>query len=169
MTDNTDITGGSGTTIATDNIGAVRYQRSKVVWGVDGVATDVSDASPMPVSLPEASLHVTATAASGVTITATLPAPAAGLYHYITTIDIELYSAAARTGSATPWLVTSTNLPGSPAWNFPTAGAIGTIDRLVMPLGRVLRSSVASTATTIVAPAATGGIWRLNISYFIGS
>ncbi len=166
MSDNVAITQGSGTTIAADNISSVLYQRTKMVWGADGTATDVSAANPLPTTRTPATLHVTATAASAAAITATLAAAGAGLFHYITSIDIELYSTAARTGSATPWLVTTTNLPGDPVWNFPTAGAIGTIDRLVMPLDSPLRSSVANTATTIVAPAATGGIWRLNISYF---
>ncbi len=166
MTDNVAITAGSGTSIAADNVGGVLYQRMKNVWGADGVANDVSATNPMPTTGTPATLHVTATATSGTTITNTLPAAGAGLFHYITAIDIELYSAAARTGSATPWLVTSTNLPGSPVWNFPTAGAIGTIDRLLLPFDSPLRSSVANTATTFVAPAATGGIWRLNISYF---
>lgn len=40
---------GSGPTFATDEINGVDYPRTKVVWGVDGVATDVSAAAPLPV------------------------------------------------------------------------------------------------------------------------
>lgn len=166
MTDNVAITSGTGTSIAADNIGGIQYQRVKNVYGADGVAIDVSAATPLPVVHRAADLHVTAIGAAGAAVTATLPAPAAGLFHYITMIEITLYSAAARTGAAAPWVVTTTNLPGSPAFTFTTAGAIGTAERLVMPLEMPLRSSVAATATTIVGPVATGGIWRLNISYY---
>jgi len=42
---------GTGTDVlATDEIGGVHYPRSKMVWGADGVATDVSAADPMPVT-----------------------------------------------------------------------------------------------------------------------
>lgn len=51
MADNVAITAGSGTPIATDNVGGVNYQRSKVVWGVDGVVTDASTAAPLPVEI----------------------------------------------------------------------------------------------------------------------
>ena len=110
-------------------------------------------------------LWVSATAASGVAATASLPA-VAGQFHYITAIDIQLYATAARTGAATPVTVTTTNLPGSPAWPFPTAQAIGAIDRYDVPLLTALKSSVVNTATTIAAPIATAGIWRINVGYY---
>lgn len=48
MADNTSQTGTD--TIATDDIGGVKYQRAKVVFGADGAATDVSAAAPLPVT-----------------------------------------------------------------------------------------------------------------------
>lgn len=36
--------------VATDQIGGVDYQRVKLTWGVDGVASDVSAGAPLPVS-----------------------------------------------------------------------------------------------------------------------
>lgn len=50
MADNVPITPGSGADIATDEIGGLHYQRTKVGFGVDGSYGDVSDANPMPVS-----------------------------------------------------------------------------------------------------------------------
>jgi hypothetical protein len=50
VADNVSITAGSGTTIATDEIGGVNYQRVKPSWGADGIATDVSEAAPLPVA-----------------------------------------------------------------------------------------------------------------------
>lgn len=51
MADNTPITPGTGTSIATDDIGGVQYQRMKLTLGNDGVSDgDVSSTNPMPVS-----------------------------------------------------------------------------------------------------------------------
>jgi hypothetical protein len=49
MSDNTDITPGTGATVAADNVGGVLYQRVKPTHGADGSATDVSATSPLPV------------------------------------------------------------------------------------------------------------------------
>jgi hypothetical protein len=50
MADNVGYTPGSGEVIATDDIAGVQYQRVKPVWGVDGVAQDVNDNTPLPVT-----------------------------------------------------------------------------------------------------------------------
>lgn len=49
MADNVSINQGSSTTIATDDVGSVHYQRVKLTWGADGTATDVSTAAYLPV------------------------------------------------------------------------------------------------------------------------
>lgn len=50
MADNTVLnTGTGGDVIATDDIAGVKYQRVKVVYGVDGAATDASATNPLPV------------------------------------------------------------------------------------------------------------------------
>lgn len=51
MADNVAVTAGSGTTIATDDVGGVQHQRVKVEFGADGSATDVSAAAPLPSNL----------------------------------------------------------------------------------------------------------------------
>ena len=48
MTDNVAVTAGAGTTIATDDISGVHYQRVKVTYGADGTATDPSSSAPFP-------------------------------------------------------------------------------------------------------------------------
>jgi hypothetical protein len=50
MADNVGYTEGSGKMIATDDIGGVQYQRVKPVWGTDGVANDVNETTPLPVT-----------------------------------------------------------------------------------------------------------------------
>lgn len=53
MVDNVAITAGSGTSIATDDIGGVQYQRIKQTWGPDGTANDTDTASgkALPIQL----------------------------------------------------------------------------------------------------------------------
>jgi hypothetical protein len=111
---------------------------------------------------PAASQGVTATGAAAVTLT--LPA-VPSQFHYITLIEIEAYSSSNRTGVATPILVTTTNLPGTPAFTFATAGAIGTTDTKVYVHAQPFRSVTVNTATTIVCPATAGVIWRVNVWY----
>lgn len=51
MADNINVTPGTGSTVAADDIGGVLHQRIKMVIGVDGVSNgDVSASNPMPVS-----------------------------------------------------------------------------------------------------------------------
>jgi hypothetical protein len=51
LPDNIAITAGAGTTVATDEIAGINFQRVKVTWGVDGVANDASATTPLPVQL----------------------------------------------------------------------------------------------------------------------
>lgn len=52
MPDNYLATQGVGTSFAADDVGGVLHPRVKPVWGADGVANDVSDATPLPVGGP---------------------------------------------------------------------------------------------------------------------
>lgn len=56
MSDNTSQSGND--TIATDDIGGIKYQRVKVTFGTDGSATDVSTSNALPVSDAGATLSV---------------------------------------------------------------------------------------------------------------
>jgi hypothetical protein len=113
-------------------------------------------------------LGVTAVGAAAAAVTLTIPA-VASQFHYIDSIEITLYSTAARTGNATPITCTTTNLSGNPAYTFATAGAIGTENtRQLNNANRPIKSSVVNTATTIVCPAVTGGLWRMNVRYSTG-
>jgi hypothetical protein len=166
-------TGTGGDTIATDQVtlmnGAVssipKVTRVKVMYGDDGSARDASLQYPIPIAMPPAQ-YITVTAAAGVGATLTIPAPAAGQFNYIMSLHISLYASAARTGAAAPVIVTTTNLPGAPAFNFSTAQAIGVIDRDDQDYVAPVKSTAAATATTFVAPVATSGIWRITATYY---
>lgn len=136
-----------------------------VVTGRASVADFLIYAKPVP-----ATLHVTATAAANTAATATLPAAGVGLFHYITSISIVRNATAALAGTAT-LIHTTTNLPGSPAWSVGNAmNAGGTqLDVDYQPC-QPLRSSVANTATTIVAAAGGAAVLnRVNVSYYVGA
>lgn len=49
MVDHLPVTPGSGSNVATDEIGGVHFQRVKVTFGADGAAADVSKDNPIPV------------------------------------------------------------------------------------------------------------------------
>jgi hypothetical protein len=132
-----------------------------------------SDQSTLPANaeMRGSTLHVTGTAAVNTGVTVTLPAAGAGLFHYITSIQIvKLYSVVGVAAGAGV-IITSTNLPGNPAW---------TTEQLASPAGTApvvlnyqpttpLKSSVANTATTIVCPVQLQTIWRVNVTYFTGA
>jgi hypothetical protein len=60
MADNYVFTPGSGGTAAADDVGNVLYPRIKMNWGADGAANDVSAANPLPSSIINGSIAVTA-------------------------------------------------------------------------------------------------------------
>jgi len=64
MADNVAITAGSGTTVATDDVAGVQYQRVKVTFGTDGSATDASSSNPLPVTVSNANANGSATSAN---------------------------------------------------------------------------------------------------------
>lgn len=116
-----------------------------------------------------ATLLVTATGAAAAAVTATLPA-VAGLRHYVDFISVTRSATAALTASATPFVVTTTNIPGSPALTFGAdAGGIGLdIEKKLDFGGSGISATAINTATTVVCPVWTGVIWRVNVAYRLG-
>lgn len=188
MADNFQITQGAGTFLATDQAGSgEHYQKVKLIDPTPDSTTPIGTASnpfkvdgsgvTQPVSgtvavsnFPTATLCASAVGASGAAVTATLPA-VVGQFHVIQAIEIVKFYVANINGTATPVTVTTTNLPGSLAFTFGNAGAIGTVDNSSFKLYSELKlqSSVANTPTTIVCPATTNIIWRVNVFYYLSS
>lgn len=124
----------------------------------------VSQSNPIPI-MPVASNQLvagTTAAAAGATIT--LPAGSAGTSHYIDCIDLVLFTSTARTGTATPVTVSSTNLNG---WGtlLSSAGTLGSTINYQFGAARPIKSGSTATNSVITLPAVTGGIWRYNITY----
>lgn len=114
-------------------------------------------------------LAISATGAAAAAVTLTIPAPPAGLFNYITSIDITRNATAALAGTAT-LVITTTNLPGSLAWSVGNAmNAGGTQVDVNKDFTQPLKSTTAATATTIVCPAAGAAVlWRVNANYYVG-
>lgn len=67
MADNVNVTAGTGTIIATDDVGGgVQVQRVKATFGVDGTATDVSATNPLPIVDPDTTASGTISATDAV-------------------------------------------------------------------------------------------------------
>ena len=130
---------------------------------------DCQSINPYVTDQKAATLMLSATAAVSTAVTATLPA-VVGLRHYIDRVSVVRSSTAALTSSATPVLVTTTNINGAPALNFGSdAGGIGIDREQVLEFGSAgMAATSANTATTIVCPVFTGVIWRINVAYRLG-
>lgn len=115
-------------------------------------------------------LAITGTAAANTGVTITLPAAGAGLFHYITRLEIMRNATAALAGTAT-LVITSTNLSGTLAWSVGNAMIAGGTQRDIdADFSHPVKSLVANTATTIVAPVpGLAVLWRLNAYYFVGA
>lgn len=116
--------------------------------------------------LNPSALCVTGTAAAGTGVTVTLPA-VTNNNHYITAIQIVQFAAALLSAAATPTIVTTTNLPGTPAFSFDAGAQLQgtTVTQTIFPTTPI-KSTTANTNTTIVAPATTNVIWRINVWYY---
>jgi len=185
MADNFQITQGSGTFIATDQAGSgEHYQRVKLVEAtLDSTSPTGVTSNPLKVDGSGATQPVSGTVAisnfpsfgtistlcisttgiAGAAVTATLPA-VSGQFHVVTAIEIVRFSTA-NTSGAVPTVITSTNLPGSLAFTIDIVGSTGqSLERYYPDLN--LKSSVVNTVTTIVCPATTNIIWRVNVFYY---
>lgn len=127
----------------------------------------VAPLPPVAEVLYPTTLWVTATAAANAAATATLTA-VAGMFHYITHIDITRNATAALAGTATI-IHTTTNLPGSPAWSVGNAMVAGGTEKDVnIDFAVPLKSSVVNTNTTVVAAAGGAAVLgRVNVGYYV--
>lgn len=133
------------------------------------VATDPAlVVAQVPQRADASNLAVTATGLVNAAVTLTLPAPAAGLFHYITSIQVVKLYAVVGVASGAGVIITSTNLPGNLAWTTEmpasVAGTVVTVVNLVPTTP--LKSAAAAVATTIVCPIQLQTIWRVNVTFY---
>lgn len=114
-------------------------------------------------AVPDIQNGLTATAAAGSAVTLTIPAPPAGQFHFIWVLQITKTAAALLTAGAVPVTVTTTNIPGTPSFDFDAAAdAQGTSVPMTLQPVAPIKSILAATATTIVCPATPNVIWKVT-------
>lgn len=140
---------------------------------VTGPLTDAQlRASAVPTKETAAVSVGSTISAANTAVTLTLAAPPVSQFHYITSIEVVVTNptVTAVAAAATNLAWTSTNLGGL-AWNAGTllaAGAEKVITRLTF--GPPLKSTLAATASTIVAPACGAGtLCRIQVTYYTGT
>lgn len=147
---------------------AIRNARAVYLIDSSGNPIGGSAAPTLAVQARPADAWITATGTIGAVATATVPAPGAGLFNYITYYSVVLFAGAALTPAATPVLVPITGLSGSPVLSFPNAGAQGVIAGEQKYEGNAPLKAAAAAATVVFsAPILTGGIWRINVAYYV--
>ena len=152
MADNVTLNSASGgDTVAADDIGGVKHQRVKIQHGADGSATDVSTASPLPVSDAGGSLTVDsaqlpAALVGGrldVVLGAALPAGSANIG------DVDIASIAA--GDNNIGNVDVVTLPALPAGT----NNIGDVDVLTLPALPAGTNNIGDVDVLSVVPGTT--------------
>jgi hypothetical protein len=143
-------------------------RNARAVFLIDGSGNPVGGTATPTLAVQQrpADTWITATAAISTAATATVPAPAAGLFNYITYWSVVLFAGAALTPAATPVLVPITGLSGSPVLAFPNAGAQGTTQEQKYEGQAPLKAAAAAATVVFSAPVLTGGIWRINVAYY---
>lgn len=105
MADNIPITAGSGTNVATDDIGGVHHQLVKIEFGAADSATQVSTANPLPVIGTAVGLGALAAVPAGTTngtAIGTPPAGATGVRIYLPTGASVTFTVAATAPVSAP-------------------------------------------------------------------
>lgn len=158
--------------VPTGGLQALRVRLTAFTAGTCQVTINTDDCdsiSPYVRDQKAATLMVSATGAVSAAVTASLPA-VVGLRHYMDRVSVVRSATAALTATSAPIIVTTTNMPGSPAmtWGMDAAG-VGIDREQVFEFGGAgLACLLANTATTIVCPVYTGVIWRVNATYRLG-
>jgi hypothetical protein len=151
---------------------AVKVRNTAYTSGTANIVMVASN-SPLAQSVVRAATFRSPTALSPLSGAGSLslPAPGAGLRHYILSIQIDRIngSTTALTAVATPLAVAISNTLDSLAWSVPqdalAAGGISTVNK---DFGaRPLATNAQNTVTTITAPATTNVIWRITAYYFV--
>jgi hypothetical protein len=153
--------------MATVEVGEA-LRNARAVYLIDGSGNPVGGTATPTLAVQQrpGDTWITATAAISTAATATVPAPAAGLFNYITYWSVVLFAGAALTPAATPVLVPITGLSGSPVLAFPNAGAQGTTQEQKYEGQAPLKAAAAAATVVFSAPVLTGGIWRINVAYY---
>lgn len=164
----------AGTSFATDEIGGVHFPRTKVSFGADGEASDVSSANPLPVVMP-AGYATQATLASILAKTIADPATAAAqtvANNLLAGIEVALegavYFPATQPVSGTVGItgtvpVSGTFFPATQPVSIAAPVAVtGTFFQATQPVSAAALPLPAGAATAVNQTASTAAITKLG-------
>lgn len=162
MADNVQLNSGSGgESLATDDVGGVQYQRVKLTWGVDGVATDASASNPLPVVQTGAPTLATgaATSANQTTEITALSAIQTAVEIIDNAISgsemqVDIVSSALPTGAATAAKQPALGTAGTPSADVITVQGNASGTALPVSASSLPLPSGASTESTLSAASA---------------
>lgn len=133
MSDNVEITAGTGVPIATDEIGGIQHQRVKLQVGADGTAADVCTAEPLPISDAGGSLTV-----DGAVAVSTQTTGGATLKRVISAASTNATVVKAGVGQVYGWSITNAGAATRyvKLYNKTTAPTVGTdVPVMTIPIG----------------------------------
>lgn len=161
---------GFATTSASVSVGGSFNVTAPTYTDTQMTQTQYTNRGDLKVAQKTSTLMVVAKSAANAIVTATLPAPGAGLFHYITWLRIVRMCTTAITGTAV-LDVTTTNLATSVTFSTGNACAVGSTNPVVESnFSSPMQSTTANTATTIVCPAiGAAGICKIEVMYYTGS
>lgn len=165
------VTAADGVANAADNMPA--FGKNAVYNGATWDRVRGNTTSGMRVALERNTQIVAVSPAANAGATITLPAPGAGLFHFVTHLFIARHATAALAGGGT-LTITTTNLNGM-TWR---VGNQASITVAIMQPGVLIdsefvhpiRSAAANTASTIVLPAPGAAVlWTAWCAYYTGT
>lgn len=171
--DNTTLNPGvGGDVIANDDIGGIKFQRLKIVFGSDGVNEgDVTRQNPLPVQIATptatvATLIVSTDSTSNAWATLTLPAGGAGTFQYLTTLRIGRVWHPGYTNQIAT--VQTANMNGARFLLAPIASITNANNDLNFAFNPPLRCATANTVTNFgMLPAGTNIKWTAFCGYYL--
>jgi hypothetical protein len=149
---------------------AVRIRMSAYTSGAATVVFRAANAPEFLYSKDITNSMITNTAGVGAAVTLTIPAAGAGLFNYLTMLQIVRFSTAVLTAAGTPVLVTTTGIIGTPTFSFPAdVSSQGVNVEQKFEFSKPVKGTAANTAMTIVCPTTSLVIWRVNAAFYIGA
>lgn len=133
MAENVAITPGSGDVVGADDISSVKYQRVKIIQGVDGVNDgDVSSTDPLQVTLANTGANATAVKVDGSAATQPVSGTVTATSGTAANLKAEVTGATAGSGTATGAI--RVELPTNGTGTIATVGAVTAISN-ALPAG----------------------------------
>jgi hypothetical protein len=155
MADNVTLNPGTGgAVIATDDIDGVQYQRVKLAFGANGVADDVSSATPLPVSVSGVATEATLSALNAKTPGLGFAAPGAA-------VPVNIANDLTVTGTASIAAINTNLLTGNVS-DWYDAQAFHSVSIQIIGGAGISAGAIIFEQTNDTTAAPAGNVWPVN-------